>query len=31
LSDQDYHFSPLNYHPEYPHGRAFYSRFTFNF
>jgi tetratricopeptide (TPR) repeat protein len=31
LCDQDYHFSPLNYHPEFPHERVFYTRFTLNF
>jgi hypothetical protein len=27
----DYHFSPVTYHPEYPHERAFFVRFHFNF
>ena len=31
MCDKDYHFSPLNYHEEYPHSRAFYTRFRFNF
>ena len=31
LLDEDYHLSPLNYHPEYPHERALFARFRFNF
>jgi hypothetical protein len=31
LCGEDYHFNPLNYHEEYPHKRAFYTRLRFNF
>lgn len=31
LCGEDYHFSPLNYHQEYPHKRTFYTRLSFNF
>lgn len=31
LFDQDYHFSPLSYHPEYTHKRALYTRLRLNF
>lgn len=31
LLDQEYHLSPLNYHPEYPHERVLYMRLTLSF